>query len=140
VREARVDFGMNFNKLVVGDLERVERFYAAVGLKTVQRYENGEGEVHQKQVYMSVTGDTSSHQLILCRFVNYPPPPRPEYPGECWQVFNVTDVDETIRTMEAYGGGVFRAPQDRPEAGVRAAVVHDPEGHYIELVGPMAGD
>jgi predicted enzyme related to lactoylglutathione lyase len=133
-----MEFGMNFNKLVVGDVTAAERFYAAVGLKVVHRHENGEDEVRQQQVYMSVTGRPDAHQLILCRFVNFPPPARPAYPGESWLVFNVADVDETIRTMQAHGGGVFRAPQDRPEHGVRAAVVHDPEGHFIELVGPMA--
>jgi hypothetical protein len=33
---------------------------------------------------------------------------------------------------------VVRASQDRPEHGVRAAVIADPEGHFIELVGPMS--
>jgi predicted enzyme related to lactoylglutathione lyase len=130
---------MNFNKLIVGDVEAAQRFYEAVGLKTVFRHDGGEGEVEQQQVYMSVTGQPDAHQLILCRFVNFPPPPRPVYPGEGWLVFNVPDVDETIRTVEAQGGGVFRAAQDRPEHGVRAAVVHDPGGNYIEIVGPMDG-
>ena len=66
-------------------------------------------------------------------------PPRPTYPGEAWLTFSDVDVDATCATCVAQGGSVVRAGQDRPEHGVRAAVIADPEGHHIELVGPMAG-
>jgi catechol 2,3-dioxygenase-like lactoylglutathione lyase family enzyme len=39
--------------------------------------------------------------------------------------------------VEAAGGATVRPGQDRPEHNVRAAVVSDPEGHMIELVGPI---
>jgi catechol 2,3-dioxygenase-like lactoylglutathione lyase family enzyme len=128
---------MDFTKRIIGDMDAAERFYREMGLKLIMRVDVGEGEVGQEQAYMSVTGDASSHQLILCRFHAFPPPARPVYPGEAWLVFNVDDVDETCRTAEAFGGSVFRSGQDRPEHGVRAAVVADVDGHYIEVVGPM---
>jgi catechol 2,3-dioxygenase-like lactoylglutathione lyase family enzyme len=135
-----VEFAWNFTKRIVADVERAERFYAAFGFKTVVRMEGGldDEEVHQLQTYMSVTGDASSPQLILCRFVAFPPP-KPSYPGESWLCFNVPDVDAACRTTEEFGGSIFRPGQDRPEHGVRAAVVADADGHYIELVGPMPG-
>jgi predicted enzyme related to lactoylglutathione lyase len=49
----------------------------------------------------------------------------------------VSNVDATVRSVEAEGGSVVRSGQDRPEHSVRAAVVSDPEGHIIEIVGPM---
>jgi predicted enzyme related to lactoylglutathione lyase len=127
-------------KLVVGDVEAAERFYReALGLKVVTRNLGGEAEVRQEQSWLSATGDMSAHVLILSRFLELPPPPRPTYPGEVWLAYQVADVDAVCRAVTAAGGAVFRAGQDRPEHSVRAAVVSDNEGHFIELVGPMTG-
>ena len=128
---------MNNFKLVVGDLARAERFYAALGLKVVARNLGGEEEVRQDQAWMSETGDMQSFVLILSRFTELPAPPRPVYPGQVWLVFTVADVDATIARVQQEGGSVFRSGENRSEHKVRAAVVADPEGHPIELVGPM---
>ena len=48
-------------------------------------------------------------------------------------------ADATLAAVEAAGGSVIRAGEDRPEHGVRAAVVGDVEGHVIEMVGPLSG-
>ena len=130
---------MRFTKLVVGDLALCERFYTAMELKVVSRNDGGELEVHQQQCWLSASGDMTSHVLILSRFVELPKPSRPTYPGEAWLTFNDVDVDATCRAAEANGGSVVRAGEDRPEHGVRAAIIADPEGHHIELVGPMRG-
>jgi len=127
-------------KLVVGDVAAAERFYRTLGLQLVSRNLGGEDVVRQEQCWLSATGDASAHILILSRFVELPPPPRPTYPGEVWLTFMVSDVDAVCEAAQANGGAVFRAPQDRPEHSVRAAVVSDPEGHFIELVGPMRGE
>ena len=126
-------------KRIVADVETAERFYAAMGFVTLQRMTGGEDDsrVWQDQVYMSPTGDASSHILILCRFRAYPPP-RPSYPGESWLCLNVADVEAACCAAKQSGGSVFRAGQDRPEHAVRAAVLADPDGHYIELIGPMS--
>jgi catechol 2,3-dioxygenase-like lactoylglutathione lyase family enzyme len=110
-----------------------------MGLKVVSRNEGGELEVHQEQCWLSASGDMTSHVLILSRFVELPKPSRPVFPGEAWLTFSDVDVDATCVAAEANGGGVVRAGEDRPEHGVRAAIIADPEGHHIELVGPMAG-
>ena len=130
---------MSATKLVVRDVDETERFYQAVGLKIVGRNIGGEDEVRQQQSWLSSTGDSSAHILILSRFLELPPPPRPTYPNEVWLAFRVADVDATLKTVEAAGGRILRWGQDRPEHGVRAAVVSDPEGHIIEVVGPMNG-
>lgn len=129
--------GMHATKLVVRDLESSERFYRALGLRLVSRNLGGEDEVRQAQCWLSVTGDMTTHVLILSHFTEVPPPPKPVYPGEVWLAFQVSDVDATVAAAMAVGGATLRAGQDRPEHAVRAAVVCDPEGHLIELVGPM---
>ena len=132
-----MSIAMHATKLVVRDVGSTEKFYRAIGLKVVSRNVGGEDNVHQEQCWLSATGDMSAHVLILSRFVELAPPGRPDYPGEVWLCLQVADVDATIATVEAEGGSVFRAGQNRPEHSVRAAVVSDPEGHFIELVGPM---
>ncbi|HEX7930444.1 MAG TPA: VOC family protein [Sphingomicrobium sp.] len=134
-----MELAMHATKLVVADVEATERFYLALGLKLANRNLGGEEEVRQQQSWLSVTGDMTSHILILSRFLEQPAPSRPAYPGEVWLCFQVPDVEETVAAALAAGGALFRAGEDRPEHGVRAAVISDNEGHYIELVGPMRG-
>ena len=124
-------------KRVVSDLEAAERFYRAIGLRFISRNIGGEHEVRQEQCSLSASGDSSTH--ILTRFLELPPPKRPVYPGEAWLAFRVSDVDNILETVQQLGGIILRPAQDRPEHSVRAAVVSDPEGHVIELVGPMSG-
>jgi len=128
---------MHATKLVVADVGRAEAFYAALGIKPVCRNLGGEGNVRQEQAWLSTSGDMTTHVLILSQFVELPLPPRPEYPGEVWLAFRVTDVDATAEAVLRNGGTVLRAGEDRPEHSVRAGVVADPDGHAIELVGPM---
>ena len=129
---------LSATKLVVGDVDTSECFYRALGLKVVSRNLGGEDRVRQEQCWLSATGDTTAHILILSRFLELPPPSRPVYPGEAWLAFRVADVDATLKTVEESGGMIVRPGQDRPEHGVRAAVVSDPEGHVIEIVGPIS--
>jgi catechol 2,3-dioxygenase-like lactoylglutathione lyase family enzyme len=124
-------------KLVVRDVPRIEAFYRGIGLQLVSRNLGGEEEVRQEQAWLSASGDMTSHVLILTRFTELPLPDGPAYPGETWQCFRVDDVDATSERVAELGGRVVRPGQDRPEHGVRAAVVADPEGHFIELVGPI---
>jgi catechol 2,3-dioxygenase-like lactoylglutathione lyase family enzyme len=131
--------GMHATKVVVRDVDAAERFYLSLGLKPVARNEGGEGDVRQRQAWLSVTGDSGSHMLILSQFLEISYPEQPAYPREFWLACNVADVDAICAATAAGGGQVLRAGEDRPEHGVRAAVVADPEGHIIEIVGPMRG-
>ena len=51
----------------------------------------------------------------------------------------VDDVETACEAALRYGGEVFRPGEDRPEHGVRAAVVSDVDGHFVEIVGPISG-
>lgn len=127
-------------KLVVRDVDAAERFYLSLGFKLITRIpDHGEGEGRQRQAWLSQTGDQSAPMLVVSRFIEHPDPSTPPYPGEAWLVFNVDDVDATIAAVEAGGGSVLIPAADAPDFGVRAACVADPEGHRIELVGPMPG-
>ena len=134
-----MEFAMHATKLVVRDVAAQEQFYLALGMKLVNRNLGGDKEVHQQQSWLSASGEASPHILILSQFLEMPVPRPPVYPGEIWLCFQVPDVDETCRTVESLGGKVLREGENRPEHSVRAAVVTDPEGHCIELVGPMLG-
>ena len=129
---------MSATKLVVRDVEEAERFYQAVGLKVVSRNVGGEDEVRQEQCWLSASGDAGTHILILSRFLELAPAPRPVYRNEDGLILRVSDVDATLEAVEAAGGSIVRPGQDRPEHAVRAAVVSDPEGHIVEVVGPMS--
>lgn len=111
--------GMHATKLVVRNVEASERFYAAIGLKLVNRNLGGEGEVRQQQAWMSVTGDSTSHMLILSQFIELADPAAPAYPGEVWLALNVADVDDFCATVAANGGSVIRPGEDRAEHGSR---------------------
>ena len=129
-------------KLVVSDLETAERFYVGLGLKVVRRIadtsEDSLGEhkskTRQRIVWVSETGDETSHVIALSRFLDHPRLPEICYPGRAWLVFNVSDVDEVIEAVRASGGGVFSA--DVPDCSSRTALVSDPDGRPIELIGP----
>ncbi len=131
--------GMHATKLVVRDVAAAEAFYQAIGLKLVSRNTGGEKEVRQQQAWLSVSGDSTSHMLILSEFLEAPAPALPAYPREFWLAMNVADVDAVLALAVAAGGSVLRHGEDQPSHGVRAAVIADNEGHIIELVGPMGG-
>ena len=129
---------MHATKVIVRDLEAAERFYRLLGLQLVNRNTGGEGDVRQQQSWLSTSGDSSTHMLILSQFLEVSAAAMADYPGNFWLAFNVASVDAVCAAVSAGGGEVLRAGEDRPEHGVRAAVVADPEGHIIEIVGPMS--
>jgi catechol 2,3-dioxygenase-like lactoylglutathione lyase family enzyme len=131
--------GMHATKVIVRDVEAAERFYRAIGLKLVNRNTGGKGDESQKQSWLSVTGDSASHMLILSEFVEIHAPALPGYPRKFWLALNVADVEKTLAEVEAAGGRVRLPGEDQPAHGVRAAVVEDNEGHVIEIVGPICG-
>ena len=137
-------------KLIVADVEKLERFYLALGFKIVERRFGdkitGSGDVAQEQSRLSTTGDATSHLLVLARFVNCPPPaPGPAYPGPYWLVLRTSDVDASVDAAVRAGGRIERPaenvkdPQHPKHDNFRAAIVCDPENNFIELYGLKSG-
>ena len=134
-----MSIAMSATKLIVHDLETIEQFYVAIGMTVVGQNVGGEDEVRQKQSWLSSGAEGGNpHMLILSQFLEIPTPSKPDYPGEVWLAFTVSDVEETVKMVGAAGGKTMRPGQDRPEHGVRSAVVCDPEGHILEIVGPLS--
>ena len=123
-------------KLIVDDLARAARFYEGLGLREISRNLGGDGNVRQDQVWLT-TGQAGAHILILSRFTELPQQASSQYPGEAWLAFRVSDVEATIEAAVRHGGAMVRAGEDIPDHGVRAGLVSDPDGHVVELVGPM---
>jgi predicted enzyme related to lactoylglutathione lyase len=140
--------GLTFTltKIMVKDPAALQPFYEALGLKVTELRlgdkATGKGmpDVTQYQVRMTTTGDLTAHQLVLANFPHVEPQPAgdPPYPGPFWLVFHTTDVDESCAAVLKHGGRIHREPAnvDHQGAGVRAGIVCDPEGNFIELFGP----
>jgi hypothetical protein len=140
--------GISFilTKVVVKDPAALRPFYEGLGFKVTelrlgdQATGIGMPDVTQEQVRMTETGDLNAHQLVLARFPSFPEPAgNPAYPGPFWLVLRTTDVDDSVATVVREGGRVHRAAANVDHQGtpVRAAVVCDPEGNFIELFGPV---
>jgi len=58
-------------------------------------------------------------------------------PGTAWDHFaiEVDDVDEAFSRIDNHG--VVSEPANQPAAGVRSAFIEDPDGHVVELIGPL---
>lgn len=124
-----------FTKLVVADLERSERFYAAVfGMKRMHSVVADEHQYALEETMLSLTGDSSAHLLILVRYLRRPTVPA----GSAWTGFRVADIDETVALLQANGGRVEVPVHDNAEFNTRAAIAADPDGHLIEIVQIMA--
>ncbi|HWD61993.1 MAG TPA: VOC family protein [Humibacter sp.] len=76
--------------------------------------------------------DASGVEVMLHR--------RPPTPGEFGvsASFAVDDVDEAAAKAIAAGCATVRGAGDEPW-GERQAVLHDPDGHVVCIVGPTAG-
>lgn len=53
-------------------------------------------------------------------------------------IFKVDDVDAALRQAAARGGEVVAAAEDRPDWGIRAGHLRDPDGQLLELFAPLA--
>jgi lactoylglutathione lyase len=60
--------------------------------------------------------------------------------GTAWDHVAVTveDVDETFESVDPHG--VVQEPTDRTPPGSRTAFLKDPDGHTVELIGPLKNE
>jgi catechol 2,3-dioxygenase-like lactoylglutathione lyase family enzyme len=57
--------------------------------------------------------------------------------GRTVLTFEVDDVDAMYKQMTESGVGSVALPKDRPDWGVRAAYVIDPDGNLVEINKPL---
>jgi len=122
-----------FTKIMVGDVDAAERFYTrALGLEVMNRVKRG-GDKPVEETILIVPGHDAGSRFIVERSFDRDPPPT----GETVLGFFVADVEESARAAIAAGGRIIHPVQDNPEHQIRLAFVADPEGHVIELLGPL---
>ncbi len=67
-----------------------------------------------------------------------------ESPCQCQDramlVFDAADLDSTVEALRARGAPFVSELQDRPDWGIRAIHLRDPEGNLIELNSPLPRD
>jgi predicted enzyme related to lactoylglutathione lyase len=121
----------SFTKLVVGDLEKMARFYAAAyGLEQIARVQADIGADRIDEIMLSATTEVAPGMLVLLRFVDRPPPSA----GEVLLGFTTDDLTALVERVCAAGGRVHAPAKEMPEMKIRVAFVTDPEGHLTELV------
>ncbi|MFZ3393609.1 VOC family protein [Rhodococcus sp. 7Tela_A2] len=119
-----------FTKIFVDDIEAQASFYrAAFEMREKNRLTIGTGRDAVEEIILtSGRGDDSS--LIVWRYPERPTPAQ----GEAVVGFNVPNLEDTVRAVEAAGGTVHTKIEQMPELGFAVAFVKDPEGHLIEIV------
>jgi catechol 2,3-dioxygenase-like lactoylglutathione lyase family enzyme len=124
-----------FTKIVVADLDRVERFYRDVfGMEQVGRVTTDEHRYALDEVILALPGDPGGHRLVITRYRQRPCPPS----GAAWTGFVVADMEATLAAVAAGGGEIEVPVHENSEHGVLAAIVADPEGHLIEIIQTLA--
>lgn len=115
-----------FYKIFVADLERSIEFYATcLGFSEDRRIDAGEFD----EVVLAPSKQGAS--IILCRW-------KDGRVIDCGNAqgptgYFITDVDEIAGRMTERGAKAIIGPVDY--AGMRIAVLADPDGHQIELLG-----
>lgn len=122
-----------FTKIMVGDVGAAERFYTrALGLE-VMNHVKRDGDKPVEETILVVPGNDAGSRFIVERSFDRNPPPT----GETILGFFVDDVEQSVASALKAGGRLIHPVQDNPEHKIRLAFVADPEGHVIELLGPL---
>jgi lactoylglutathione lyase len=127
---SRADAQFSFAKLLVADLERCARFYAAVcGLVELQRVE---ATIHGRPIREINFHPTypGGGTLTLLQFLDAKAPVR----GEAILGFTTNDIAAFCERVKAAGGRVTDPIRALPEHHLQVAFVEDVEGHGIEVV------
>lgn len=61
-----------------------------------------------------------------------------EVPDRVALIFQVDNVDESVRTLEGKGVRFVTQPEDRPDWGIRTAHFRDPDGTLLEVFAPLS--
>lgn len=109
---------LNLMVIRVADLEKAQQFYEGLGLQFV-RHRHGNGPEHL------------SAELGEAVFELYPQSQQGSSTRAVRLGFSVPHLDEIVALLPSEA--VHSSPQDSPWG--RRAVVIDPDGHKIELVG-----
>lgn len=130
---AQAQVSLNAGRVGAADVAAAARFYeAAFGLKEVMHFDLPGGG---REVLMNF-GDTveaakankAAQVVIMHRESDAVKDAIPHL------VFNVTDINATVKAVTAAGGRVQQAPREFGKTGIMIGMAVDPAGNVIELI------
>jgi lactoylglutathione lyase len=119
-----------FTKLIVGDLEKSAAFYKSVCGVVEQARIDGALDGRPMSEILFDPATPGGPTLVLFTFHDTPKPAT----SEVILGFITPDLDAVLDRVRAAGGSVVEEMGNRPELGVKVAIVRDIEGHLIEVV------
>lgn len=120
-------------KLVVGDLDRMARFYADLfGFSEVARIEAHVGGEPIEEVVL-INPEKPKEMLIVFRYLERSAPGS----GEVILAFRTREIDKLLKHAVSLGARITVPAEAMPESGYRVAFIADPEGHLVELLQPL---
>lgn len=124
------------SSLSTNDPEGAKRFYAALFGWATRSFDMGGGEITMFTVPNYVGGEPQQPVPRDVVAVMTPSSDNGEAPPR-WAVdFWVKDLDAAISKVSDAGGEVLAPPRDLSGAGLRQAVVRDPQGAVLSLTQP----
>lgn len=121
--------------VVVTDMARTLAFYRDLGLEIDP---DGDSAPHVECVLSSgLTLAWDTVETVTAFDPQWRPPAGGHAMALCFQCASPDDVDATYARMVGLGHTGHRAPWDAVWRQ-RYAIVHDPDGHQVELFAPLA--
>ena len=119
-------------QLKVADFDRSVAFYERlIGIRLVGRFQHGENWEAVFTPSGKLTHDAS--MLVLGHDADRKTPIDPESIG--WIAIHVPDVDAALARVRAAGYPVVSEPEVGHEGRTRIAIVKDPDGFKVEILG-----
>lgn len=136
--------GVNHIALSTGDLERMCRFYEAVGFKRV--WDSGWANDARVDSIIGVKGSAAKQAMLRAgnlylEFFEYSAPlstrsdapMQPNDRGYTHLCLDVTDIDAEYARLVGLGMTFNRTPPEASPRGIRAVYGRDPDGNIVEL-------
>lgn len=128
---------LTHTRLLVKDFPACFRFYRDImGFKLVWGEEDG---VYADFKAGGINLALFSRGLMAEAVGNQDKPTHNEMQDSFALIFEVENVNEYYREMQAKGINFITMPQDKPDWGVRVVHLRDPDGNLIEINQPLEG-
>jgi lactoylglutathione lyase len=124
-------FGLIFASEQVRDMDRSLAFYTTLfEMRVLNTYRSPDGEITEQQLVFTDTLAAGGINLIQ----HEPKIVRFEGDRAIHLVIRVHDIQATCDRVSTAGGKITRAPADAAGSGIWVAMLHDPDGHQLEIV------
>jgi catechol 2,3-dioxygenase-like lactoylglutathione lyase family enzyme len=127
-------------RLLVTDFDACFRFYRDVMGFTVQWGAEGSGYADFRAPRGGAMVALFSRQAMAETLGQASPPCDTPCQDRAMLIFEAADLDSTVAVLKARGAQFLLEVTERPDWGIRAAHLRDPEGNLIELNSPLPQD